>query len=460
MKKTTPEVLQTTSALLDLIAAESLTRQQQEDLIATTVRSFGEHVNPGFLEYRKSITEAGDYAAVEWSGKGSTITDALGRTFIDCLGGFGIFSAGIGHPRVTAAVAGQLRKMPLCSQELLDPLRAALGDLLWQITPGDLQYCFFTNSGTESIEGAMKVAKLRTGRSSFIAAHRGFHGKTLGALSLMGKPVFRDPFLPLLEPVTHVDFGDAAAVDRACVEAEAAGRPIAGVVFEPVQGEAGAVVPPDDFWPAVRDICDRHGALLIADEVQTGMGRTGKLFGVDHWHVVPDIMPLAKALGGGVMPAGAIVMRPHVWEPFTQNPFLHTTTFGGNPLSCAAAIAAIHVTLEEDLPGQAAAKEAYVLPKLRQLAATYDDIVTEARGKGLLLALEFRDGDRGYRVAAGLFRRGVLVGGTLTNAKTVRIEPALLISYAELDTVVTALEDALKEARAAMRTAASPAQAQ
>jgi putrescine aminotransferase len=447
MKAPTEQILRQTSSLLELIAAQTLPRAQQEALVHSTVRNFAAHVNPGFLEYRKSITEAGDYAAVEWTGHGSIITDALGRNFIDCLGGFGIYSAGISNPRVVQAVRDQLAKMPLTSQELLDPLRAALGNLLYQITPGDLQYCFFTNSGTESIEGAMKVAKLRTGRSHFIAAQRGFHGKSLGSLSLMGKPAFREPFLPLLQPVTHVPFGDAEAVERACAAAEAAGQPVAGVVFEPIQGEAGAVVPPDDFWPAIRQTCSHYGALLIADEVQTGLGRTGRLFGVEHWDVVPDILPLAKALGGGVMPAGAIVMKPHVWEPFTENPFLHTTTFGGNPLACAAAIAAIHVTLDEDLPGQAAAKESYLLPKLQELAHRYDDLVVEARGKGLLLALEFHDGDRGYQVAAGLFRRGVLVGATLTNAQTIRIEPALAISYEQLDTVLAALEDALKATR-------------
>lgn len=452
MKASTEEILAHTSSLLDLIAARELTRAQQEDLIAATVRDFGRHVNPGFLEYRKSITEAGDYAAVEWTGRGSIITDALGRDYIDCLGGYGIYSAGISNPRIVQAVRDQLGKMPLTSQELLDPLRAALGNLLYQITPGSLQYCFFTNSGTESIEGAMKVAKLRTGRSHFIAASRGFHGKSLGSLSLMGKPLFREPFLPLLQPVTHVPFGDAAAAEEACAAAERAGQPVAAMVFEPVQGEAGAVVPPDDFWPSIRATCDRYGALLIADEVQTGMGRTGRMFGVEHWGVVPDIMPLAKALGGGVMPAGAIVMTPEVWAPFMENPFLHTTTFGGNPLACAAAIAAIHVTLDEDLPGQAAAKEAYLLPRLRELAGIYDDLIIEARGKGLLLALEFRDGDRGYEVAAGLFRRGVLVGGTLTNAQTIRIEPALLISYEQIDTVLAALEDSLKAARAALQS--------
>ena len=349
------------------------------------MRHFGEHVNPGFLEYRKSITEAGDYAAVEWTGRGSTITDVLGRNYIDCLGGYGIYSAGICNPMVIAAVPASSDKMPLCSQELLDPLRAALGDLLGRSPPA---ICVLL----------LHQQRHRIGRGrdeGGQAAH--------GAQSLHRRPSrlpWQDPGRPLADGEAALPrslpaaagighpcpFGDAAAVERACAEAEAAGRPIAGVVFEPVQGEAGAVVPPDDFWPAVRQICDRYGALLIADEVQTGMGRTGKLFGVEHWDVVPDIMPLAKALGGGVMPAGAIVMRPHVWEPFTENPFLHTTTFGGNPLACAAAIAAIHVTLEEDLPGQAAAKEAYLLPKLRGLARRYDDIIVEARGKGLLLA--------------------------------------------------------------------------
>jgi putrescine aminotransferase len=221
--------------------------------------------------------------------------------------------------------------------------------------------------------------------------------------------------------------------------------PIAGVVVEPVQGEAGAIVPPADYWPRLREICTRHGVLLIADEVQTGLGRTGRMFGVDHWDVAPDILCLGKALGGGVMPLSAFISTPRIWKVLEENPFIHSSTFGGNPLACAAGIAAVNVTLEEDLPGQAAATGEYLLGELRGLQRRYPEHFLQARGLGLLIGLEFVDTEFGYAVAAGLFKRGVLVAGTLLNAQTIRIEPALNIPRPLVDEVLEKLEDTLEE---------------
>ncbi|HEY7780038.1 MAG TPA: aminotransferase class III-fold pyridoxal phosphate-dependent enzyme, partial [Ktedonobacterales bacterium] len=263
----TAHALATSQRYLDIINSQRLTRQQAEELIDLTVRNFGEHYNPGFLEYRKSITEAGDHAAVEWSGRGATFRDALGREYIDCLGGFGLLSLGWSHPKVVAAVKAQLERAPMPTQELLDWPRGMLADLLVEIAPGDMQYAFFVSSGTEAVEGAMKFAKVATGKSGFIAAVRGFHGKTAGSLSLMGKAQFRQPALPLLPNVYHVPFGDADAVAQQLRIAREVGNDIAAVVMEPIQGEAGAIVPPDDFWPRLRAICDEYEVLLIADEV-------------------------------------------------------------------------------------------------------------------------------------------------------------------------------------------------
>ena len=220
---------------------------------------------------------------------------------------------------------------------------------------------------------------------------------------------------------------------------------IAGVVVEPVQGEAGAIVPPDDYWPRLREICTRYGVLLIADEVQTGMGRTGRMFAVEHWDVVPDIVCLGKALGGGVMPLSAFMSTPEIWKVLEPNPFIHSSTFGGNPLACAAGIAAVNVTLEEDLPGQAAATGEYLLGELRKLQKRFAQHLVEVRGLGLLIGLEFVDTEFGYAVAAGLFKRGVLVAGTLLSSKTLRIEPALNIPRALVDEVLEKLENTLEE---------------
>ena len=430
---------------LAIINAHKLNDYKRRRIVTDTIENFASYYNKGYLEYRKSVTEGGQYAAVEWAGRGSYFEDITGRIFIDCLGGYGIYSAGIRHPKIVRAVKSQLERMPLSSQELLDPLRGALAELLGELTPGDLQDCFFINNGTDAVEGAMKLARLYTGKPGFISCVRGFHGKSYGALSLMGKGEYRLAFEPLLQDVYFVPYGDAGAVEAELRKAEAVGMAIAGVVVEPVQGEAGAIVPPDDYWPRLREVCTRYGVLLIADEVQTGMGRTGKMFGVDHWNVTPDILCLGKALGGGVMPLSAFMSTPKIWQVLEPNPFIHSSTFGGNPLACAAGIAAVNVTLEEDLPGQAAVTGEYLLGELRKLQKRYSEQIVEVRGLGLLIGMEFVDTEMGYAVSAGLFRRGVLVAGTLLNAKTIRLEPALNIPRPLVDEVLEKLDDTLKE---------------
>jgi putrescine aminotransferase len=436
---------------LDIVHKAKLSKHEAEWLIDTTVSNFANYYNSGFIEYRKSVAEAGDFAAVEWTGRGATFKDVLGREYIDCLGGFGLFNLGWAHPKVVRAVQAQLQKSPLPTQELLDPLRGMLAHLLAEITPGDIQYSFFVGSGTEAVEGAMKLAKLYTRKSGFIAAVRGFHGKTTGSLALTGKAIFRRPALPLHNNIYHVPYGDADAVEQQLRIAREVGNDIAAVVMEPVQGEAGAIVPPDDFWPRLRQLCDEYEVLLIADEVQTGMGRTGKLWGVEHWNVAPDIITSAKALGGGVMPVGAFMSTPKIWSVLNGNPFIHTSTTGGNPLACAAAIAAINVTLEEGIVEQTAEKGDYFISHLKDIAARYNDIYTDITGKGLLIGQHFVNDDIGYAVASGLFKRGVLISGTLNNSRVIRVEPPLVITYEEIDTILNRLEDTLQE----LRTSAS-----
>ncbi|QAR34461.1 putrescine aminotransferase [Geovibrio thiophilus] len=434
------------SRMVELIKKpeSEVTLEERQRVAKEVAENFAGYINKGFLEYRKSVTEAGEFAVAEWKGQGSIMTDALGREFIDVLGGFGIYSAGIRHPKIVAAVKAQLDRSPQYSQEMLDPLRAHLGKVLAHLTPGDLQNMFFINSGTEAIEGAMKLAKFYTGKSGFISTTAGFHGKTLGSLSLMGKSVFRKPLMPLIGNVRHVPFGDADALEQQLAIAEQVGDDIAAFVAEPVQGEAGAVVPPDDYWRRVRQICDKYGVLLIADEVQTGLGRTGKLFGLDNWDVVPDIMALGKALGGGVMPISAFITNPKIWKVMEPNPFMHTSTTGGNPLACAAALAYIDVMIEEDLPAQAAEKGEYVMKALGGLQKKYPHILKDYHGMGLLIGMEFPTDETGYQVASGLFKKKVLTAGTLTNAKAIRIEPALNIPYNLLDEVLNRLEDTFK----------------
>ncbi|NOX32401.1 MAG: putrescine aminotransferase [Deltaproteobacteria bacterium] len=432
--------------IVDIILkpTEEISLETREEISKKTVRNFRDHINKGFLDYRKSVTEATGFAVTEWTGKGSILVDALDRQFLDLLGGFGLYSYGIRHPKIVAAVKAQLDRSPQYSQEMLDPLRAQLAKILALLTPGKIQYGFFSNSGTEAVEGAMKLAKLHTGRKGFISMLKGFHGKTLGSLSLMGKKMFRQPLLPLLDGIRQAPFGDLVALEHELSSARAVGDDIAAVVVEPVQGEAGAIVPPDEFLPGVRELCDHYGVLLIVDEVQTGFGRTGRIFGVDHWDVKPDIMCFGKALGGGVVPMSAFMATPEIWKCMEPNPFIHTTTTGGNPLACASALAAISVLLEEDLAGQAKKKGEYVLDKLGELKERYPGVLAHKRGLGLLLGMEFHTDGIGYKVASGLFSRGVITAGTLTNAKNIRFEPALNVPWGILDESLNRIEDVFK----------------
>ncbi len=447
------DALDYSSRWLDLIhKTEFPSVEEAHGIIAESKLNFAEHYNRNWLEYRKSVTEAGDWAAVEWTGSGALFKDVLGREYLDFLGGFGMMDLGWSHPEVVATVKAQLNRSPMPSQELIDPLRGVLAKLLATITPGDLKYSWFAASGTEANEAAIKIAKLYTGKSAFVVAVKAFHGKTMGSLSMMGKSDYRAPVGPMYAgQVYHVPFGDAAAVERQLEICEKVGIGVAAVMFEPIQGESGAIVPPDDFWPCVREVTKKYGVLLIADEVQTGLGRTGKLWGVEHWNIVPDILTVAKSLGGGVMPISAVSTTEEIFYPMMYpNPFMHTTTTGGGALACSAAIAAIHVTLRERLWEQAAAKGEYLMPRLQKLAEHYPQIYEKITGKGLLIGMHFRSPEIGYKVASGLFQRGVLVAGTLTSAQTIRIEPPLIVSVEQLDMALDRLEDTLKSVARSM----------
>ncbi len=431
---------------IGIIHKQEITEEEGKQIIEESKQNFAEHFNRGWLDYRKSVTEAGDWAAVEWTGSGAVFKDVLGREYLDFLGGFGMMDLGWSHPDVVGAVKAQLERTPMPSQELIDPLRGVLAKLLADITPGNLKYSWFGASGTEAIEAALKIAKLFTGKPAFIVAVKAFHGKTMGSLSMMGKADYRAPMGPMYAgPVYHVPFGDAAAVEKQLEICDKVGIGVAAVLFEPIQGEAGAIVPPDDFWSRIRAATKKYGAMLIADEVQTGLGRTGKLWGVEHWDVVPDILSVAKSLGGGVMPISAVCTTEEIFQPVMYpNPFMHTTTTGGGALACSAAIASIHVTLRDRLWEQAADKGAYLIPQLEKLAAQYPQIYEKITGKGLLIGMHFKSPEIGYKVAAGLFKRGVLVAGTLTSAQTIRIEPPLVVTREQIDMLLDRLSDTLK----------------
>ena len=370
-----------------------------------------------------------------------------GGSTLTFLADLGMMNHGWSHPDVVDTVKAQLNRTPMPSQELIDPLRGVLARLMADITPGNIKYSFFASSGTEAIEGAIKLAKLHTRKSAFIVAVKAFHGKTMGSLSMMGKADYRAA-LGLLYggPVYHVPFGNADAVEQQLDICEKVGIGVAGVLFEPIQGEAGAIVPPDDFWPRIREATRKYGTLLIADEVQTGLGRTGRLWGVDHWEVEPDIIAAAKSLGGGVMPVSAFCATEEIFNSLMYpNPFMHTNTTGGGALACSAAIAAINVTLRDRLWEKAAEKGAYILEQVQDLASEYPQVYKAVTGRGLLVGQHFNSPEIGYKVAAGLFKRGVLVSGTLTSAHTIRIEPPLVITREEIDLGLERLHEAVDE---------------
>ncbi len=447
MPKNINDALEYSSKWLEIIKQESVPETVGKWIIDESKYNFSEHFNKGWLEYRKSVTEAGQWAATEWTGRGAIFEDVLGRKFIDFLGGYGMMDHGWSHPDIVAAVQAQLKRTPMPSQELIDPLRGVLARLIAEIAPGDIKYSFFCASGTESIEGAIKLAKMYTQKSAFIVGVKAFHGKTMGSLSMIGKSDYRVPPGTLYGgPVYHVPFGDADAVERQLDICDKVGVGVAGVLFEPIQGEAGGIVPPDDFWPRIREATKKYNTLLIADEVQTGLGRTGKLWGVDHWDVKPDIIAVAKSLGGGVMPISTFCSTEEIWQCMMYpNPFIHTTTTGGGALACAAAIAAIHVTLRDRLWEQAAEKGNYIIPKVKALAEKYPKVYKNITGRGLLIGQHFQTPEIGYQIAAGMFKRGVLVAGTLTSAHTIRIEPPLVITYDQIDDGLSRLEETVAE---------------
>ncbi len=440
-RKSFDEVLKYTEYALDIISKKSLEEAEMNKFIEETKNNFDNHINPGFLEYRKAA--GGDMMAMEWMAKGDTFTDLHGKEYIDCLGGFGAFNCGHRHDTVVTAVMNQLEKQPLSSAELVDANRSLLARILADVTPGDLQYTFFTSSGTESIECGLKMATLATGRHYYVAFKNDFHGKTMGALSLTSKEHFRGPFLPLMQGTRFAPYGDVEYLEKMLDILDFVGELPAAIVYEPIQGEGGVIVPPDDFIPAIRRLCDKYDIMMMADEVQAGMGRTGYLFATDYNDVAPDILCLGKSISGSVVPLSACVCTERAFRGMFPDPLLHSTTTGGNPLATAAGIAAFNVILKEDLCGKAQKAEKIFKEAMAGLMKKYPELLKDFRGRGLFLAMEFCDGDIGYEVVYEAFNRRLLLSGSLINAKTIRIEPPLNITEEHIQEAIAILDESM-----------------
>jgi putrescine aminotransferase len=405
-------------------------------LAEETYENYRRYLNPPLARVMKVSG-----SPVEVRAEGSTIVDHNGKAYLDFAGGYGVFTLGHRHPRVVAAVKDQLDRIALSGRTMFNPLMGRLAKRLAELTPGDLSIAFFANAGTEAVEGALKLARAATKRPAIVSTFGAFHGKTLGSLSASGRDTFREPFMPLLADVRHVPFGDASAL-RAVVDED-----VAAVIVEPIQGEGGVNIPPAGYLRDVRAICDAAGALMIADEVQTGLGRCGAMFACDRDGVVPDVMTLAKGLSGGVVPIGAYVARPGVWNAaYAKQPLLHTSTFGGNELACAAALAALDVLLDEDLVANAAARGAQLLEGVRATTARHPAVIADARGAGLLVGVELRSEGYGGTIIPELLKRGVTAAWTLNAQRVFRLEPPLVVTAAEVDVALRAFDGAIAAA--------------
>lgn len=406
--------------------------------VEETIEKYEKYLNPSVARLFRFM----GLASVETKADGWIITDSDGREFIDCLGGYGMFCLGHRHPKVVEAVKGALDTIPMCGEILFNRPMADLAERLAEITPGNLQYSFFVNSGTEAVEGALKIARLATGRKKYVAAQNAFHGKTYGSLTATGRDLFKKPFEPLLQNFTHVEFGNIDALEAAIDNETAA------VILEPVQGEGGIIVPPAGYLTAVRALCDKYGVLMIADEVQTGIGRTGKWFGVDHEGVTPDIMALAKALGGGIMPIGSFTATPEVWDGLIESPFLHTSTFGGNQMACVAGLATLKVIEEEDLLNRGAVAGKYLKKGLEEIQKDYPLVIKEVRGLGMMIGIELTKEGAGGMLMSLMIDSNILIAYTLNNPKVIRMEPPLIMPIEVIDQVLTAFRNAIQQTNA------------
>ena len=357
------------------------------------------------------------------SGRGAVVTDIDGNEYIDCTAGIAVNSVGHCHPKIVQAITSQVETLIHTSNLYYTEIQAILSERMTKLTGMD--WLYLTNSGSESNEAALKLARKTTGKKGFVSTENAFHGRTMGSLSVTWKERFKTPFEPLIPGVTFVRYGEAGAIR------EAINRDTAAVIVEPIQGESGVIVPPNDYLKLVREICDEKEVLLIVDEVQTGFGRTGKWFGSQHSKITPDIMTFAKAMGGG-FPVGAMMSR----ENYAFSPSDHGGTQSGNPLACAAALATINVIEDEGLVERSATMGEH----LKKILLEIDTPCTrEVRGKGLMVGYEIASS--ALEVVNYAQERGVLLNNTSENV--LRFVPPLVIEKEQLDAVVSVVRDAL-----------------
>ena len=369
-------------------------------------------------------------------GKGTHVWDSEGKEYLDCVAGIAVNNVGHCHPKVVQAIREQAEKLMHCSNLYYIQPQAMLAEKLIGMLPKEIQKVFFCNSGTEAVEAALKLARRASGKPGIIAMEGSFHGRTFGSLSVTGQEKYRRSFEPLLPGVKFAKFGDISSLKNAVDESTGT------VILEPIQGEGGIVVPPEGYLQAVREFCDEKGLVLIFDEIQTGMGRTGAFLASERIGVVPDIVCLAKGIGGG-FPMGAMAAKSDIMNSF--QPGDHASTFGGNPLACAAGLAALEVLEEERLPERARETGKWALDQMKRIMQEHPSKVVEVRGLGLMLGLQLDDQQLAIRVFERCLEEGVLVNRTA--GTVIRLVPPLSISKDELSQAFSAIELGLSSAK-------------
>lgn len=406
-----------------------------EKIKAQALSDFAEFIGPMKVRTMK----AAGIDVIEDKREGVSVWDVTGKKYIDCQTGSGIMNVGRRNPDIVAALKTALDTYDIGVFLLCSKPKADLARKLAEIAPGDLKCTVFGAGGGEAVDAAIKIARGYTLKKEIIYAQKAYHGHTGFALSAIGRDAYKEPFEPLMPGFKMAPFGDIAAMRSAVTEDTAA------VILEPIQGEGGINIPSDDYLPQVRQLCDEHEIILILDEIQTGFARTGKMFACEHWGVVPDIMTVAKSLGGGIYPISATVFKEEIQDFFIPHPFIHLSTFGGSDLGCLVGLAVIDYIQKHNLAAHAEKMGARFRDGFNALLSAYPELLLEVRQKGLMMGLQYTNESIGPRMTKKLADRGVIAIYTGNDPSICRLMPPLVIEPEEVDFVLNALEDAMRE---------------
>jgi putrescine aminotransferase len=388
--------------------------------------SYGRLINPAYPSFLNKL----GLNKIAAKAQGATITDSQGNTYIDCVGGYGLFNLGHNNPDIIESIIEQLTEQQLLTKPLISEIQVRLAECIEKITPGDLSCSFILNSGSEAIDCAIKLVRLHKGGKTIITAQKSFHGHTFGALTASGIPSFKRAFQPLLPGFISVPFGDIEALERS-ISADTG-----AVLIEPIQHEAGVLLPPDGYLQKVRELCDEHNLILILDEIKTGFGKTGRMFACEYYNIVPDVLVLGKSLGGGLIPAGAVVAKSHLFKRFSLSFPMSASSYAGNVLACRAVLATIRYIQESNLLSECEEKGRMLLRSFRDYVDEYPDILRSAEGLGLLIGIETQSGKTALELAKEMIQQGIIMVPAFGNSSVLMVEPPLVISFKQIRAVV------------------------